>query len=251
MISEIGILHPDEVARVLAFLRKRKSLKTHHLNLIIFRLACCCGLRRKEIANLNLQDLLFTGKFPAVRVRGEATKASSHSGSGTGRYVPLWLDQGTLDDLAEWCEYRRTDPSFPDTGPSSPVVCCVSGGARWQEIGGRLSLSTLTKRWTRLIEVLGEDRQRQTTLHSGRHTYVSHALHSGRSLVEVARAAGHKNIATTSLYSHLIESTGLPDIFGPARLGPEPEEKPEETNGQYTGRRRRWRPRSRKQKETT
>ena len=99
--------------------------------------------------------------------------------------------------------------------------------------------------------MLGEDRQRQTTLHSGRHTYVSHALHSGRSLVEVARAAGHKNIATTSLYSHLIESTGLPDIFGPARLGPEPEEKPEESNGQYTGRRRRWRPRSRKQKETT
>jgi site-specific recombinase XerC len=35
---------------------------------------------------------------------------------------------------------------------------------------------------------------------------ISHALHAGRSVVEVKEAAGHSSLATTSIYAHLVSS---------------------------------------------
>jgi integrase len=44
-------------------------------------------------------------------------------------------------------------------------------------------------------------RLRTLTIHHGRHTFVSHALAGGRTLAEVRIAAGHTNLAVTSIYS--------------------------------------------------
>ncbi len=42
----------------------------------------------------------------------------------------------------------------------------------------------------------------------GHHSFVSHALAGGRSLAEVRDAAGHANIATTSVYLHIATDDG-------------------------------------------
>jgi site-specific recombinase XerC len=42
----------------------------------------------------------------------------------------------------------------------------------------------------------------ELTIHHGRHSFVSHALRH-RTLAEVRDAAGHSNIATTSIYAHV------------------------------------------------
>jgi len=44
---------------------------------------------------------------------------------------------------------------------------------------------------------------RELTIHHGRHTFCSHAAKL-RTLVEVRDAAGHSNIATTSIYLHTV-----------------------------------------------
>jgi integrase len=41
------------------------------------------------------------------------------------------------------------------------------------------------------------------TIHHGRHTFISHALAGGRTLAEVRDAAGHANVAITSVYLHV------------------------------------------------
>jgi len=55
-------------------------------------------------------------------------------------------------------------------------------------------------------KVLGRERQAELTIHDGRHSFVSHALHGGRSIVEVRAAAGHSSLATTSIYAHLVDT---------------------------------------------
>ena len=52
------ILTRAEVQAVLADL-KRKAVRSKNtrLNLVIFRLAACCGLRASEIAQLHMADL--------------------------------------------------------------------------------------------------------------------------------------------------------------------------------------------------
>jgi integrase len=54
------------------------------------------------------------------------------------------------------------------------------------------------------------------TSHHGRHTFISHALAGGRSLAEVRAAAGHSNVAITSVYLHVVvdETDGVGDLFG-------------------------------------
>jgi integrase len=51
-------------------------------------------------------------------------------------------------------------------------------------------------------------------VHCGRHTFISHAIASGRSLVEVRDAAGHTNIAVTSIYLHALPNDNARPLYG-------------------------------------
>jgi integrase/recombinase XerC len=49
---------------------------------------------------------------------------------------------------------------------------------------------------------------RHVTIHDGRHSFASHAIAGGRSLVEVKEALGHTSLGTTSIYAHLVGDDG-------------------------------------------
>ncbi len=66
------------------------------MNLVLFRLACCCGLRASEIAKLQVGDVRTELARPHIRIRTGASKG------GRPRMVPLWWDAGTLEDLSAW-----------------------------------------------------------------------------------------------------------------------------------------------------
>jgi integrase len=62
-------------------------------------------------------------------------------------------------------------------------------------------------------------RFRTLTIHHGRHTFISHALAGERTLAQVRTAAGHTNIAVTSIYLHIaVDDDGeVGDLFGAKR----------------------------------
>jgi integrase len=70
-----------------------------------------------------------------------------------------------------------------------------------------LSRHTLRKRFRTACKVLGTARLASLTIHHGRHTFVSHALAGGRTLVEVRDAVGHANVTVTSGYLHVAVET--------------------------------------------
>src|ERR1700730_11791182 len=103
------ILTRRELAAVLNDLkRKAPRSKNTRLNLALFRLACCCGLRASEIAKLQVGDVRTELARPHIRIRNGAAKG------GRSRMVPLWWDAGTLDDLAAWKNDRLELGAVPD-----------------------------------------------------------------------------------------------------------------------------------------
>jgi integrase/recombinase XerD len=195
------ILSRDEIVQVIKRLRsKSKRSKLRLGQLAIFRLACCCGLRSKEIRGIDMGDVIVTGDRPAIRIRKGVTKG--RAGQRKARIVPLWWDRGTLEDLRRWYDSRIKQGATP----GSPFITLLRSESR-------VCRANLARRWQSAIGILGKERVRQLSIHCGRHSFCSHALNAGRSPVEVRDAAGHASINTTSIYLHLIERDSVPDIF--------------------------------------
>ena len=81
--------------------------------------------------------------------------------------------------------------------------------------GEPLQRAAIRRRFLTACKVLGLARLRTVTIHHGRHTFISHALAGERTLVEVRTAAGHTNIAVTSIYLHIaVDDDGeVGDLF--------------------------------------
>jgi integrase len=197
----------DEVHAVLKDLYRRSKWSNRSFgNLIVFRLSCCCGLRRTEIAGLLLGDLVLTGPRPCIRVRKENTKGRKDQ--RRARAVPLWWDKATLADLTQWVESRYL------AGATAKSPCVPSLVRNRQYFGKPISESAMFRRWRTAIRCLGKERVKQLSIHCGRHTFASLSLAAGHSLAEVRDALGHRSIATTGVYLHCIPTGKVPDVFG-------------------------------------
>ena len=194
-VDRSKILQPREIKLILADLARkgRRSLNTR-MNRVIFRLACCAGLRVSEIGGLTLADVQVDSTRPQIRVRKEIAK------NHRPRKVPLTWDQGTLDDLREWKRFRRERGA----DDNARFVCSQHKDA----LSNALDRRNLRLRFKSCCKCLGPERQSELTIHCGRHSFISHALHRGRSITEAREAAGHRSIQTTSLYAHLVEDSG-------------------------------------------
>ena len=199
-VDPTKILTRQELRLVLANLKRQRS-KQGHMNLILFRLAACCGLRASEIAHLRMADVRTDGSRPHLRIRRAAAKGHK------ARVVPLWWDAGTLADLTTWKQQRTNQAASPDD------LFLVSPRPGRSKIS--FSRHTLRRRFRTACKVLGLARLNSLTIHHGRHTFISHALAGGRTLPEVRDAAGHANVSITSAYLHVaVEDEGVGELFG-------------------------------------
>ena len=208
-VDQTKILTRRELACVLDDLARRAPRSASaRMNLTIFRLSCCCGLRVSEIAALRLDDVNIGSDRPHLRVRPESAKGSRR------RVVPLWWDAATLDDVISWKHEREGQGARP----GDPFICCL-----WpSRFGQPLIRHTIRERFRTGCKSLGLERLRTLTIHHGRHTFISHALAGGRSLAEVRLAAGHSSVHTTSSYLHVV----IDDDATPGHLfdnGPHPQ----------------------------
>lgn len=197
-VDATKVLTMREIQTVLAELKRKAKRSTNtHQNLILFRLATCCGLRVSELLGLKLKNIHLDGPRPYIQIPKTIAKGAK------SRRVPLWWDLGTLADIKDWMAIRRHQKASQD----DLYLCSQSTNSFGKAIdrrNGRLRYLAATK-------ILG----RSITIHHGRHSFVSHSLNGGRSLAEVRDAAGHSNISTTSIYTHVItdESEEVGDLF--------------------------------------
>ncbi len=107
----------------------------------------------------------------------------------------MWWDGGTLDDLRAWKREREEQGA----SANDYFVCGQQNGSH----GKHMDRRNARMRFIRACKVLGDDRAAEVTIHHGRHSFISHALAGGRSLAEVAAAAGHASIIITAIYTHV------------------------------------------------
>ena len=201
-LDRTKILTPGEVARVLPDLKRRarRSLNSRQ-NLVIFRLATCCGLRVSELIGLRIGDVRVGVEKPYILVRAEVAKRRK------ARRVPLWWDQGTLDDLTAW----RGQRTGQGAGPADPFVCSQASST----VGKPLDRQNARARFKVACRVLGAERTAGLTIHHGRHTFASFALARGVSPVAVQQALGHSSLSITNVYAHLLDDDGADgNLFG-------------------------------------
>ena len=158
------------------------------------------GSLRPETAGRTGERRSAVPADPKSEAKGKKTKTVNGRkvkvGNGaTARQIPLWWDQGTLDDLRAWKREREQQGA----SASDYFVCAQQDGTR----GKRLDRRNARNRFIVACRALGSARAAEITIHHGRHSYISHALAGGRSLAEVAAAAGHANITITAIYTHV------------------------------------------------
>jgi integrase len=197
-INTLKILQRSEIRDVVADLkRKRRSVNTRQ-NLIIFRLATCCGLRVSEIVGLKMANLKLSGRRPHIEVPAAIAKRKK------ARTVPLWWDAATLADLDQWKQER----TVYGARSGSPFVCSQAGGKNSKtgepSFGKPLTDRNAQARFKTAIRCLGPERVTMLSIHCGRHSFISHALAGGRTLAEIRDAAGHANVSATSVYLHTV-----------------------------------------------
>jgi len=194
-IDASRILTRSEIKAVIADLkRKGKRSVNSRMNLVVFRLAVCCGLRASEIVGLKLANARVQIAKPHIYVPKAIAKGKKF------RRVPLWWDALTLADVTAWKAERQAQGA----AAGDFFICTQSKSA----FGGAVHRNGLRRRFISACGVLGKPRQQCITIHDGRHSFVSHAL-KGRSLAEVQQAAGHANVSTTSIYLHIaVEDDG-------------------------------------------
>jgi integrase len=125
LIDPTRILTRRELATVLAdVIRIAPRSANARRNLIIVRLASCCGLRVSEIAGLQLDDVVVDVARPHLRLRRETTKGKRP------RMVPLWWDAGTLADLVPWKAGRMQQGA----GGQDPFGCSVQAHRRGEAL---------------------------------------------------------------------------------------------------------------------
>jgi len=165
------------------------------------RTPTCCGLRVSELIGLRIGDVRVGVEKPYILVRADIAKRRK------ARRVPLWWDQGTLDDLTAWRDQRTGQGA----GSAGPFVCSQSA----RSAGKPLDRQNARARFKVACRVLGPERTAGLTIHHGRHTFASFALARGVSPVAVQQALGHSSLSVTNVYAHLLDDDGADgNLFG-------------------------------------
>jgi integrase len=180
--SRLEYLSAEEAAQLLAAAeRQARAGSAIEWSLwVAVSLALYAGLRRGEILALRWQDV-----DTAVR---RLTVARSYAGapkSGKARHLPL---PSMLVPLLE--EWRSRCPLVEEG-----LICPVRRAGVWR-------MSTMAFGEIKSLYVAAGIRLPSYPWHCLRHSFASHFLMRGGSLVALSRLLGHADVKTTQIYAH-------------------------------------------------
>ena len=199
-ISERIILTVTEIKQLYeaTFLPHREnSIAIGQRDRAIIAIFYGCGLRRSEGKQLNITDIDLQKRLLFVR-KGKGNKQ---------RYVPIAAKhlqdiKDYLREGREWFLYNHAD-SYHHAANGKPYEKKEAAD------GTAFFLSQNGNRMNEFYQRLEQMKQRaeinkNVTLHGLRHSIATHLLKSGMDIEEIAKFLGHSSLASTQLYTHIL-----------------------------------------------
>lgn len=184
-------LSETEVEKLLEAARARKGPNGARL-VALLEVLYATGLRVSELVALPMSALPREGRMLIVRGKG-----------GKERMVPL--SDPAEAALAAWRKVRKTqggDPSGARRAPRGDLASPWLFPSRGR--GGHLTRA----RFQQLLKELAAEAgvaPRRVSPHVLRHSFASHLLAHGADLRALQQMLGHADIATTQIYTHVLE----------------------------------------------
>ena len=166
------------------------------------------GLRNRTMVALMAESGLRVSEVVALRMRNVSAKRDRLrviDGKGGDRNVPL-TEAGTAR-LVAWLAVRAqivpdSDFVFPQVRSTAYRDPVHKAGPKAR--GTRLSTAYVRALTARLGRKAGVERR--TNPHAFRHTAATAMIEANYSVPEVQAMLGHKNMATTSIYTHVSDT---------------------------------------------
>lgn len=150
-----------------------------------------CGLRVGEAVGIEVRDVHGRQNPPCLHVR--------NGKGGKDRFVPM--APAMVAQLRHWwCLHRNPRFLFPSPGRGW-ADRSVSLSQAMGSSNTPMSVSALQSAY-RLARAASGINSASTT-HSLRHSYATHLLEEGVSLLQISKYLGHDSIETTVIYTHL------------------------------------------------
>ncbi|PTD14286.1 tyrosine-type recombinase/integrase [Flavobacterium columnare] len=184
--DSLQVLTQDEIKQLFkATENSNNQEKIRKRDKVILVLLYSCGLRRNEVINLEIKDILFDKERIYVR-KGKNYKE---------RYVPI--NDCNLKIIEEYIyDYR---PAFYNYKQTENLLINYRGKP--------LQGQSLCNR----LKVLAEETQnkilikKQITPHILRHSIATHLLEKGANIETISQFLGHSSLESTQIYTHLLE----------------------------------------------
>lgn len=175
-------LSEDDVDALLSIAQKfGRSEKEHLRNRALIELLYATGLRVTELVSL-----------PHASAKGDPRTLFVKGKGGRERLVPL--SDPAREAMAAWLKFRDADEKmeaspwlFPSRTPSKPL--------------SRQSVFLMLKSLAKVAGVAPET----VSPHVLRHAFATHLLARGADLRSIQSLLGHSDVATTEIYTHVLE----------------------------------------------
>ena len=198
------ILTVNEIERIINAIPYKQPLAKR--DNAIFELMYSCGLRVTELCDLERNDFFGSNvkngdekpefieqeknKDKKVRIFKTLEFVRVKGKGGEQRFVPI----GPIarEKLKSYWEFERD--SLQKKNPNVSQVFLSRNGRQLT----RMMIWILLKKWTRAAGIV-----KKVSPHTLRHSFATHLLEGGADIRSVQEMLGHRDIATTQIYTHL------------------------------------------------
>lgn len=184
--DSLQILTQDEIKQLFKateFSNQQERIRKR--DTVILVLLYSCGLRRNEVINLEIKDILFDKERIYVR-KGKNYKE---------RFVPI--NGYNIKIIEEYIyDYR---PAFKNHKDTEYLLINYRGTP--------LQGQSLCNRLTKIVEATQDKSiiEKQITPHILRHSIATHLLEKGANIETISQFLGHSSLESTQIYTHLLE----------------------------------------------
>jgi len=172
-----GYLEPEQVDRLIAN-------ATNLRDKLLVRIPWRTGIRVSELIGIKVSDIDFEGRAILIKIQKQRRDGKTVE---RRRLVPI--DQGTLDMVKEYFEWRK---QFPYKGDLLFPITRQRVDQIYWKLGRRAG-----------IKEIGDpavSKHRKLHPHHLRHSFAIHCIKRGMSIERLQKILGHQSPTTTSVY---------------------------------------------------